>query len=312
MNWKTLAGTMTLAAALGIGVLAGSLLSPSASAGIPVTQTGQTRQAAQTTPTAAPNTEKPALPGAGMRGPGRHGGPGGRGFGGHGPGSRGFEGGPGGHFGGMYTADGAARAISSTTDFITLVKADLTYATGKMDTATVQDWLNKADGLVATAQTANSSGEYGRAVETANAARELAEASHISIAQALGADTLPSYTQRQFPGRDYKGPGIGPSANITVTQAQASRVLAGLYNNITMQEALLNNSTGKGDTATYLAAAKAQYSKAYTAYQAGNYSEAAGAAHVGHELLEVVNSLLRAGTAPNSPDTPVQVPPPFV
>ena len=176
--------------------------------------------------------------------------------------------------------------------------------------------MNKADALLTSAQTANSGGEYGKAVEIANAARELAQAAELLMQQALGADTLPSFSQRQFPGGGHKGPGlgpgIGPSANITVTQAQASRVLAGLYNNITMQEALLNNSTNKGDAATYLAAAKAQYSKAYTAYQAGSYKEAAGAAHVGHELLEVVNALLRAGTAPNGPDTPVQVPPPFV
>jgi HEPN domain-containing protein len=317
MNMKTLTGTIVLAAALGIGVLAGSLLSPSASAGIPMTQVGQTAQA---TATAAPDTQKPALPGGGM--PGHRGrGPGGPG--GHGPGDgRGFgpspgpDGGPGGRLGGAYTVDGATRAISATTSFITLVKGDLAYATGKMDTATVQDWVNKADALLTSAQTGMSAGEYGKAVETAHAARELAQAAELLMQQALGAETLPSFSQRQFPDGGHRGPGpgpgIGPSANITVTQAQASRVLAGLYNNITMQEALLNNSTSKGDAATYLAAAKAQYSKAYTAYQAGSYKEAAGAAHIGHELLEVVNALLRAGTAPNGPDTPVQVPPPFV
>jgi hypothetical protein len=79
-----------------------------------------------------------------------------------------------------------------------------------------------------------------------------------------------------------------------------------------MQEALVNSSANKGDAATYLAAAKSQYRKAYDAYQAGSYNEAAEAAHVGQALLQVVNSLLRAGTAPNSPDAPVQVPPPFV
>jgi hypothetical protein len=317
MNMKTLTGTMVLAAALGIGVLAGSLLSPSASAGIHMTQVGQTTQA---TATAAPDTQKPALPGGGM--PGHRGrGPGGPG--GHGPGDgHGFgpgpgpDGGPGGRFGGAYTADGATRAISSTTSFITLVKGDLAYATGKMDTGTAQDWVNKADGLLTSAQTANSGGEYGKAVETAHAARELAQAAELLMQQALGPETLPSFSQRQFPGGGHRGPGpgpgVGPSANITVTQAQASRVLAGLYDSITMQEALLNNSTSKGDAATYLAAAQAQYSKAYTAYQAGSYKEAAGAAHIGHELLEVVNALLRAGTAPNGPDVPVQVPPPFV
>jgi hypothetical protein len=211
-----------------------------------------------------------------------------------------------------YTAEGATRAISSTTDFITLVKGDLTYATGKMDTATVEDWLNKADALLADAQAANSGGEYGEAVETANAARELAGAAKLLMQQELGADTLPSFTQGPGPGRGHRGPDIGPSGNFTVTQAQASRVLAGFYDGITMQEALLNSSASKGDAATYTALAKDQYGKAHAAYQAGNYNEAVAAAHVGQALLQVANSLLRAGTAPNSPDTPVQVPPPFV
>ena len=85
---------------------------------------------------------------------------------------------------------------------------------------------------------------------------------------------------------------------MTVTQAQASRVLADLYNNIVSQQAVVNSSANKGDAGIYLAAAKDQYNKAYTAYQAGNYNEAVGAAHVGQSLLRVVGLLLGAGTAP--------------
>jgi hypothetical protein len=197
---------------------------------------------------------------------------------------------------------------------IALVKGDLAYATGKMDTATVETWVSNADNLLKAAETANSNGEYGKAVETAGAARALAETAELVMRQALGADQLPSYTQRpQGRGPD-RGmlPGVGAQGTLTVTQAQASRVLANLYNNIVSQQAVVNSSANKGDAGTYMAAAKDQYNKAYTAYQAGNYNEAVGAAHVGQSLLRVVGLLLGAGTAPNSPDVPVQVPAPFV
>ncbi len=333
MNWKTLTGTavlgVALAATLGIGVLAGSVLTPSASAGTAVTQTDQTGQVADATATPAPDSQKPGSPRngmPGMRGSRGPGGPGGQAWGG-GPGGPDagprFESGVRGSFGGAYSADGATRAISSTTSVITLVKGDLAYAAGKMDTATAQDWVDKADGLLAAAQTANTNGEYGKSVETANAASELARAAEMLMQQALGADTLPSYTQRQNAGKGQMHPGmpgpgmgpgkIGPGGQVpsNITQAQASRIVANLYNSIVSQEALVNSSASKGGAATYVAAAKDQYSKAYSAYQAGNYSDAAGAANVGDALLRVVNSLLSAGTAPNSPDTPVQVPQPF-
>lgn len=318
MNLKMLAATGAFAAALGIGVLAGSVLSPSANASVPVTQVSQPAQA-QANPTSAPDTQKPGAPVDGQQKPGR----GGRGFGGgHGPGDFNGFGGPGGpggpgggphgdHFGGAYTADGATRAISGTTGMLDLVKGDLTYATGKMDTATAQGWVNNADSLLAAAKTANSNGEYGKAVETAGAARELAGAAELVLQQALGADTLPSYTQRQGKGLGHIG-GPGAQSTANVTQAQASRVLARLYDSITVQQALVNAAANKGDAATYLAAAKDQYSKAYTAYQAGTYSEAVNAANVGQALLQVAHSLLEAGTAPSSPDTPVTVPAPFV
>ena len=202
--------------------------------------------------------------------------------------------------------------ISVTTEFIALVKSDLAYATGKMDTATVQDWVNKADGLLRTAQTAAGSSQYGRAVATANAARELAGAADIVMQQALGADKLPSYNQRPLRGKGRFGPGGPgiPGTTTTPTQAQASRELAGLYNSIVAKDALLQTVSNAGDANTYLTAAKNSYRTAYTAYQAGNYTDAHKAAVVAHSLLHVVDSLMHAATAPNSPDTPVTVPQP--
>ena len=44
--------------------------------------------------------------------------------------------------------------ISRAEQFITLVKSDLTYAIGKMDTANVQTWLTAADGFLTQARTA--------------------------------------------------------------------------------------------------------------------------------------------------------------
>jgi hypothetical protein len=214
-----------------------------------------------------------------------------------------------GHHGGQLTAEGASRVISVTTEFIALVKSDLAYATGKMDTATVQDWVNKADGLLRTAQTAATGSQYGRAIATANAARELAGAADLLMQQALGADKLPSYNQRPLRGKGRFGPG-GPGTTITPTQAQASRELAGLYNSIVAKDALLQTVSNAGDAGTHLTAAKNSYRTAYTAYQAGNYTDAHKAAVVAHSLLHVVDSLMHAATAPNSPDTPVTVPQP--
>jgi hypothetical protein len=298
MNFKLFISAIAMALMMGVAVLAGSLLVPRASAGAPVTLTGQAAQPAQTTPTVVPGKPQEGQPkGPGWAGPGF----GGRG---HGPGD--FRGPAG--FGGAYTAEGAARVISSTTSIITLVSGDLTYAAGKMDTAKVQDWLNRADNLLKTAQSANSSGQYGKAVETAQAAGNLARAADLLMQQALGADKLPSYNQRPFGGRGR--PGFAPGTNANITQAQASRELAGFYNAIIQKEALLKNSGSTGDARTYLDAAKDTYKTAYAAYQAGKYSDVQASVEVGQTLLGVAGNLMRAGTAPNSPDTPVQVPAP--
>jgi hypothetical protein len=175
-----------------------------------------------------------------------------------------------------------------------------------MDTATVSDWLDRAGGLLKNAQSAVTAGEYGKAVATANAAGGLARAADLLMQQALGADKLPSYNQRGFGGRNHMGAGT----TTPPTQAQASRELAGFYNELVREGAVLKATPNAGDAATYLTAAQNRYSTAYTAYGAGNYSEVHASVAVGRTLLEVAESLLRAATAPNSPDTPVTVPAP--
>lgn len=295
MNLKVFAGAIALGGLMALAVLAGGIVAQPASAGVPPTLPGQAAaQTAQPTATRVTGTPQPGAPQPGKPF-GRSRDLGGRGHGpGHGPG------------GGQYTAEGASRAISSTTSLITLVRGDLAYATGKMDTATVQAWLNQADGLVRTAQSASGSSQYGRAVETASAASKLASAAELLMRQALGAANLPSASQRGFRGRG----GLGPGTATGVTQAHASRELAGLYNAIVMKQALLNRAGSAGDATNYLNAAKDYYRTAHTAYQAGNYDSAHASAAVGQTLLGVVDSLLRAATAPNNADTPVQVPAP--
>jgi hypothetical protein len=271
----------------------------------------QARPAAQATtpaPATTPGT-KPGKPNGGFRG----GGPGlghpGMGMGGPGMGMGGFDQ-HGGRGDGATTATGANRVISATTNLLTVVKGDLTYATGKMDTATVADWVSRADGLLTAARSAVTASQFGKAVATANAAGSLARAADLLMQQALGADKLPSYNQRGFggPGRGHMGQGGTTAA--TPTQAQASRELAGLYNEIVTTAARLKATPGSSEATPYLTGAQNRYSTAYTAYQAGNYAEVHASVAVSRALLEVTDSLVRAATAPNSPDTPVEVPAP--
>jgi hypothetical protein len=283
---------------VGFGVLAGSVM-------------GSTRAAAQSaTPqsTTAPKTDAtpvaPANPGRGIPGgPGPHGG--------FGPGGRGGHGdfGPGGFgpFGGA-TAEGATREISNTTSLITLVKSDLAYANSKMDTADVQRWVDGADALLAKAHAANSSGQYGQAAGYARAASELARVADLQMAQKLGASTLPSYSQR--PQRDgHMDPNATGSATASI-QAHVSRILQGTYNRLVTQGALLKSAANAGDAATYLTDAQNAYKAAYTAYQAGNYTDAAASARLAEELAEVSNAILQAVGAPADSTTPVTVPAP--
>ena len=326
MNLRNFVGALALGALMGLAVLAGGILAQNTSASAPLaSNAAQTDQKAQVTQAATPGAQETAVPAPQQGTSPAPGGPGmGRGFGmrghhaegelgfGFGGPDFGFGGpgfGPGGHgkgmHGGQLTADSANRVISGTASLITLVKSDLAYANGKMDTAKVQDWISRADTLLKSAQSAVSSNQYERAIATAQAAHGLADAADTLMAQALGADNLPSYSQRPMKGRF--------GGNVTIpdaTQAQASRMLAGFYNAILMKDAQLKASTSKGDADTYLSAAKDTYRTAYTAYGAGKYNDVRNSVKVGQMLLGVAESLLRAGSAPNDPNTPVQVPAP--
>ena len=288
MNTKVLIGSALAAVLLGFGVLAGSVVGM----GNASAQTPSTTPSAATTPGTG-NSTTPANPPMGMRG-GRDGMMGGRGHGGD------FGGGP---FGGA-TADGATQAITNATSLITLVKSDLTYATGKMDTADVQKWVNGADDLLKSAQSANSSSQYGKAVAYAQAARELAMAADTQMAQKLGAANLPSYSQ--MPQRGDKG----LSTNTTVTQAQASRILAETYNRLVGEAAVVKSASSASEATPYLTDAQNAYKTAYDAYQAGKYTDAVASARLAEKLSHVAEAVARASTAPANADTPATVPAP--
>lgn len=249
------------------------------------------------TPVPGTTTDPGMKPGRG----GHMGGPGGRG---------GFEGGPG--FGGpergglIGTSDGATRAITNATSFITLVKGDLAYATGKMDTAAVEGYLKMADSLLASAQSALTASQFGKAGVTAEAARDLAQVAHSLMAQALGADKLPSYSQRPM---DKRGP-EGDLSSVTITQAQASRDLARTYNELVVQATLLKNAGNVAEASNLITAAQNAYKAAFDSYSAGKYNEAVASSRIAGQLSHVVGHLIQAANAPDNADTPVTVPSP--
>jgi hypothetical protein len=203
MNWKVLAAAGALSLAMVLGALIGSMALHTAAADTSSRAPAQPAAQAQATATPGTTTPPATRPGKPNAGPGMgHPGMGGPGMGGPGMGMgrQGFDG------RGGDSATGANRVITATTGLITLVKGDLTYATGKMDTATVGDWVSRADGLLTAAQSAVSAQQFGKAVATASAAGSLARAADLLMQQALGADKLPSYTQRGFGGRgDHMG-----------------------------------------------------------------------------------------------------------
>jgi hypothetical protein len=223
------------------------------------------------------------------------------------------RGGRGGHghfgFGREATADTATRAISSTTRLIDLVKADLAFANGKMDTANVQRWVSGAESLLDDAEAANGASNYEQAVAYAKAASIAASAAYTNMAQELGADQLPSYSQRPMRGGKGIGHGIGrgPVDAANITQAQASRLLAATYNRLVGVGAVV---AGTADAGTWLTDAQAAYRAAYDAYQAGNYADAAASARIANALAEVATGVQRAATSPGTSGAPVTVPAP--
>jgi len=291
MRIKVLIGSALGVALMGLGVLAGGVVgagnvSAQTSAQTPVA----TPSAPGTNPT-APGNPPSGPPGTDMRGHGRGD------FGGAGMG-------PGGMRGADATANAASAEITETTNLINLVKSDLAYANGKMDTSDVQRWINEADAQFKSAQSANSSSQYGQAVDYARAARELAEAADAQMAQKLGADKLPSYSQRpQMPGK-------AAPTGATVTQAQASRVLADTYDRLVMEGAVVKGASNAGKATTYLTDAQNAYKTAYSDYQAGKYSDALADTRLAGDLAGAADAVVHAATAPANTDTPVTVPAP--
>jgi HEPN domain-containing protein len=285
MKVKLITGSAIAATILAVGIVAGGVVgSDSASA--------QTPAATATATTDAPSAAK--VPGA------LDGGRGGRGMGGdlgRGGGKDGLRG---------ATAEGATSSISNTTTVINLAKADLAYATGKMDTAAVQRWISGAEQLLRSAQTSNNSSQYGQAVAYAGAARELAMTAISQMGQELGADTPPSYSQ--LPQGRHGRESTATAAE--VTQAQASRHLAHTYNNLVMTGAVADRASNASQAQAYLTEAEAAYRAAYDAYGAGNYSQAVQSARLAERLMHVASGIVRAGVAPANADTPVTVPAP--
>ncbi len=296
MDKKTVIGTV------GASLAAGAVFIGTVAAGVSAQTppTTATTPAAQTTPapksTAVPG-ENPKL---GQPFPGGHHGPGGKGgFGGFdGPGPRGMG-------GFVPTADMANRQITNATDFLTLAKSDLAYANGKMDTANIQKWLNSADTLIKSAQTAVTGTKYESAGMNAEAAMDLIKAAEGQMAYTLGADKLPSASQLPT-GRKGHMESAPDASTLTITQAQASRILAQAYNNLVGQKALIKAT----DATPYLTDAQNAYKTAYDAYNAGKYNDAVSAARLAGQLAGVARHVQAAVDAPDSPDTAVPVPGP--
>lgn len=305
MRIRLLLGALLASALIGVGALAGSIVGASTTSA----QTSTTPQAPAATATPAPSTGNPAL-GRPDGGRGFHG----RGFGGFqgapgmgGPAMGGMFGGPGpgkGNFrgGAGATADMVSREISNTTALLKLMRDDLAYANGKMDTANITKWVNGADSILADAKTAANASQYGKASTLARAASQLAIAADGQMAYTLGADKLPSYNQRPMMRR-----GPNQANKPALTQAQASRLLARTYQDLVMKGTAVK---GNATAATYLTDAQNAYKDAYAAYQAGKYDDAANKARLAGELAGVADQLVNAASAPNDQNTPVTVPAP--
>ncbi len=299
MRMKILIGAAMAALLVGIGALVGSVVGASGVfAQSPTAQATATPSTPSTAPT--PGTTTPYQGKRMMHG--EHGMFGGWGFGpGFGFGKGAWD--------GMATADGANTIISKTASLLDLVKGDLSYATGKMDTADVQRWLNSADSLLQQARTANSNAQYGPAVAYSSAAAQLAMIARSQMAQKLGEQNLPSHGQLAGRGWGHgpKMPGLKTpdTSSVTFTQAQASRILAGTYYRLKMQASVVS-----GSGSAWLTEAQNAYKSAYSAYQAGNYNEAVTYARLAEQLAGVATTVTFAPGAPANQDTPVTVPAP--
>jgi len=127
--------------------------------------------------------------------------------------------------------------------------------------------------------------------------------------QTLGADKLPSFNQSNQ-GPHPAMPGMPNPSGMTVSQAQASPILAQTYDRLVTEAALMNSAGVKADASTYLTDAQNAYKTAYAAYQAGKYNDVMPPAMLAGQLSGVVDMLVHAARATDKPDTPVTVPAP--
>src|SRR5438132_1417926 len=132
MRTKLLIGSAMAAALMSVGVLTGSIVGASSTSAQTPSATPTPSTTNPTSPTTPPTGAPYGMPGMRGGGLGMHGGPGD------------FDG----PRGQAATADGASRAITNATNLINLVKSDLAYAHGKMDTTDVQRWVSGADSLL--------------------------------------------------------------------------------------------------------------------------------------------------------------------
>ncbi|MDQ2808467.1 MAG: hypothetical protein M3Z04_16395 [Chloroflexota bacterium] len=256
---------------------------------------GNTAPSAQSTPAAGTQTG----PGE-MRGHGGHGGPGG--FGGFdGPSGHG-RGGFGGPDGATTTVDGATRSIQQATAAVTLVRTDVSAVAGKTDTTQANTWLDQADALIKQAQTAGDAQHYAQAAAYAHTGADLARTADTALENAVGEANLPSAANR--PARSDNG--TAPTA----TQVSASRDLSRTYSELVAQAAQLKAAGTVAGATDYLSAAQKAYGQAYTAYGAGNWSDAQNSARLADSLSRVVGDLIRAAQAPADSTAPVTVPAP--
>ncbi|HUP28469.1 MAG TPA: hypothetical protein VM409_08550, partial [Chloroflexia bacterium] len=155
------------------------------------------------------------------------------------------------------------------------------------------------------AQSAVSASKFESAGQYAQAALELVNSAESQMGYTLGFDKLPSAAQRPQGPKGHR-PGSANPATMTISQAQASRLLAQTYNRLISQKTLIKS----GEATPYLTEAQNAYRTAYAAYGVGKYDDALQSARVASELSEAALHVQAAVDAPNGADTPVTVPAP--
>lgn len=270
-------------------VVLGALVALMMLAGLLFVNVGGVAQAQTASPTppasGTPSTGTPPSGTPPQRGPGNHGGPGGKG-------DPGDHAGP----GAAATLASATSELASTSQKITTAKTDLAYAKGKMDTAQVEALIAKADGLYTQADTALKASEFAKASTYARAAKDVVSAATDLMSSALGT-ALPSAANR--PAR--------PTAPTAATEtdggkARVSRELSRTYQELVnaATEAKANSSS---DVSFYLTTSQQFYKQAYDLYNAGKFDQASQVVRPIKNLLHAADSLLHLNEQPNQPVT---------